>query len=94
MSDYGHFTYQRVAEEGEPESIAVYGWDHYPPGSVLAGQPRKTLQGYFDTIEQALLIYPDAWESHPAMEPRASVPRTPPADWSPLDAGESWDEDG
>ena len=38
----------------------VYGHDTYPPHSVLAGSPRRTWEGHFDTIEAARAAFPAA----------------------------------
>jgi hypothetical protein len=85
---FEYYTYQC-----DGHLIDAYGWGRYDENSVLAGQPRKMFIGTSSDLEEVLAAYPGIYENHPAMEVRASVPRHPPADWSPYDAGESWGED-
>lgn len=52
-------------ERGRGETYATDRWtvyEHgtYPRGSVLAGQSRRTWVDDFDTLEEAVIAYPDA----------------------------------
>ena len=74
-----------------PQPIAVYGIGTYERSSVLAGQTMRVFLDSFDSIEDARAAFPDADEG--GLPPRAEVPRNPPPDFDPLDAGEVWSED-
>lgn len=59
---------------------AVYGWDTYPEGSVLAGQSRKVFLDSFETMEAAQAAFPDAKWSNKWLEPQVSLNHLPSED--------------
>ena len=90
-NEFEYFTYE--VEHELDGYVNVYGWCRHEESSVLAGQPRKVFMATFSDVREALSNYPNAYDGHPAFEPCAQVPVCPPADWSPDDAGESWDDE-
>lgn len=50
--------------------ICVHAWGVYPQSSVLAGQPCKSFQDSFNSVEEALAQFPEAKSSHPMMQPQ------------------------
>ena len=66
-NDFEYFTYEEDHEYGD---YKVYGYGRYENSSVLAGQPRKVFMGAYNTIEDVLSNYPDAYDIHPAFESR------------------------
>lgn len=61
--------------------IDVLGWDTFPEGSVLEGQPRKTFLGNFESVEDAQKMYPEADSfSNAWSEPQVSLKHLPGED--------------
>jgi len=50
--------------------VLVHAWGIYPSHSVLAGQDVKQYVDSFDTVDQALSLYPEAEGSHPVLQPQ------------------------
>lgn len=75
------------------DEYGVYRYDTYPENSVLAGQERRTFIDSFPTLAEAQATYPDAewWAGSGYRD--IIIPRTPPAWFDPLAAGETWDDD-
>ena len=46
--------------EEKEDGFAVYSFDQYGPSSVLAGQTRKSFITWFEDLEKAQVVYPDA----------------------------------
>ena len=42
------------------DKYAVYSYDRYPRGSVLAGRTRRVFEDCFDTLEEAKAAFPTA----------------------------------
>jgi hypothetical protein len=80
----------------EPDgSVIVLEHFTYQESSVLAGQSGHRLSlpdCAFDSEEAARKAHPDIECTSSRLDPVASVPRCPPADFDPAYAGESWDE--
>ena len=57
--------------QGEHRSI-VYGYDYYPPSSVLAGQYRRNFIESFPSVEEAQAAYPNTEIGHTLMQPQNS----------------------
>ncbi len=51
------------------EEYGVYAYDTYPPGSVLAGQARRSFLDAFPTLEAAQAKYPQAKVNHSCYQP-------------------------
>jgi hypothetical protein len=73
MSKYQHYTLR----QGRYGGIDVLGWDQFPSGSILAGQPRKTFLSNFETAEEAQAQYPQAKWSHALLEPQVNLNHLP-----------------
>ena len=74
----------------------VYGHGEYEDSSVLHGQYRRVFLDSFTSLETDKAAYPWAEVQGgllPTSHIAGNVPSCPPADFDPLDAGESWDED-
>jgi len=81
-------TYEHAGE------FAVYAYDEYPDGSVLAGEERRRfVAGEFTSEAEAQAAYPDAVIEGGSGYREIPVPRTPPAWFNPDIAGERWDSD-
>ncbi len=81
-------------EEWERTKWALWGDGEYPESSVLAGQFRSLALEYFDSEAEARQDYPGVpMDGFVPMPSTAIVPICPPGDWSPMDAGESWEAD-
>jgi hypothetical protein len=61
-------------------SWVVFGWDEYPPHSVLAGQPRRNWLDSFETLELAQAKYPHAQPSNAYTDPQVSLSHLPGPD--------------
>ncbi len=86
----------RITEFNGATEWTVYGHGVYEESSVLAGQYRRVFLDDFATLEGAKAAYPWADVQGgllPTSHIVGNVPSVPPADFDPLDAGESWDED-
>lgn len=57
--------------------ICVHAWGVYPDHSVLAGQPCKSYQDSFESVEDALKEYPEAESSHPLIQPQNTFDHLP-----------------
>jgi len=68
-----HYTYE-ATEFGD---FAVYAWGTYERTSVLAGQPKKSFVGAFDTLEQVLENCPKAVARGTIIKPRVSLAHLP-----------------
>lgn len=75
------------------EGYVVYGYGTYEKGSVLAGRHKRVWLEAFDTIEEAKAAFPQAEVAEGSGYIPIEMPHTPPADFDPGYAGESWDED-
>ena len=83
----------QLLHKSEPGWWAV-GHGTYERYSVLEGQYCRCLLEAFDSLEEARAAYPEAEVlDHCTPLSTARVPDCPPADWSPLDAGEAWGEE-
>jgi len=79
-------------DDDEPGCWKLYKHDRYERGSVLEGQERRSLEGFFKTVEEAKaknpLIRIEVLEHTTRVE--HTMQDCPPRWFSPLDAGESW----
>jgi hypothetical protein len=76
------------------DEYGVYGYDEYPAGSVLEGQPRRRFLDSFDTLAEARAAYPGAsWSGEASGYVEREVPATPPAWFDPTAIGERWDSE-
>jgi len=79
-------------EQAEDGDWNLYKHDVYERGSVLEGQPRRSLRGFYKSPTDALnanpLIYIDVLDHSTKVEHQMS---DVPPDWfDPLNAGEEW----
>lgn len=83
-------------------AFVAYGHGEYPENSVLAGQSRRSFLMDGELLELRT-VFPQAevldYSTREYRDPNASLaelsglPRTPPSDFSELDAGERWNPD-
>ena len=66
-----------VVDEGQQGFVVKDIGSHYPESSVLAGQVRIKFIDAFDTLEQALSVYPGATPTHKLLMPTNSVAHLP-----------------
>jgi hypothetical protein len=81
--------------KGEMDGYSLIGHGEYTDSSMLAGQYAQAKLDFFATLEEAQAKYPNVPISEDAPlsgKFLTGVPTNPPSDWSPADAGESWDE--
>lgn len=74
--DLTRFDYCLIYPKGE-EGATLYGFDTYPPGSVLAGQTRKNFLHSFDRLDKAQELYPELELGSSWMEPQVSLNHLP-----------------
>ena len=94
MEGITHYTIEPVHD-----GVAIFGHGEYPRSSVLAGQARRVVIEYFDTIVEAeeysksegLQAEVMEWSTKNPFGP--TVPDIAPSDFDPADAGEVWHED-
>jgi hypothetical protein len=85
---------ERGAEYRHDGKFAVYSYDVYPEGSVLAGQERRRfVAGGFTSEAAAKAACPEAVVQGGSCYREIPVPHTPPAWFDPGIAGETWDND-
>lgn len=73
--------YWRYSYEQKPlNGWCAYGWNEYPRGSVLAGQPRKCFLESFESLEALLAKYPDANGGGRWADPEVSLSHLPGED--------------
>jgi hypothetical protein len=76
------------------DDYGVYGYDTYPPGTVLAGQTRRRSLGRYDSLDEAKKEWPHASVADGSGFFRAArVPAEPPDWFDPAAAGETWAEE-
>jgi len=68
----------------------VYQYDEYEESSLLAGQTRKSFIDSFDTIDEAVIEYPNAKVMEFEVFVSNYLPSVPPSWFDPMDAGEEW----
>jgi len=79
----------------ESDCVWLWGYGRWPERSVLSGQFKQARLDCFDTLEQAQAKYPnvkvrdDETVNFPSWMVN-SVSDTPPADFDPSYAGETW----
>ena len=89
-TEWEYLTIEPSRFDNTPD-ISVYGHGTYPQGSVLEGQARRTFLDSFSTVEEAKQKYPEAEVlNNTSYLPHQPLPSTPPHDFDPLDAGETW----
>jgi hypothetical protein len=85
---------ERGAEYEHDGEFAVYAYDEYPEGSVLAGQERRRFRdGGFTSEAAAKAAYPEATVEGGSGYREIVIPHTPPAWFDPSLAGETWGSD-
>ena len=103
LPSYEDRKWDRVTIEKDSGNWWVVGHGTYESSSILAGQYKRSLIHAFDTAEEAKVAYPKAEVIEGSTRPMRSgnesladlsgLPKCPPSDFDPADAGESWDED-
>ncbi len=76
------------------DGVQVAHWHTYPRDSVLAGQQQEVIDGFYASVEAALVAYPKAEVCLDSCRSthKPSVPLCPPSGFSYYDAGEHWSE--
>ena len=60
--------------------FVVHAFGEYGRSSVLSGQSMKRSIGHFDTMDEALAMYPEAGDGHDLTDPGNSVSHLPGED--------------
>lgn len=94
---------RKTIEKDEHGDWCVYEHGVYERRSMLHGQPRRCYLDEYKTVEEAKQAHPNAdvieGTSRPYQPPVQSLadlsglPKCPPSDFDPADAGEHWDDD-
>lgn len=90
------FDYYTVRPEWLGGGFVVHAFGVYGRSSVLAGQSMKRSIGHFDTMAEALAMYPEAESGHDLLDPGVSVAHLPGED-DPVAGGmypDDWDDKG
>lgn len=78
---------------GREDGVMAVEHGFYEESSVLAGQSRRQVLGFFDSVEEAKKEYPNAEVLGYQTRSGSYMSDIPPSDFDPADAGERWEED-
>jgi hypothetical protein len=99
MNDPREFDYYKIHKESGSSRCVVKGYGQHPKHSVCYPNTRVVFLDSFATEYDARKAYPmlpsdgTEWSSKFFDRELTRMPTSPPADFDPYYAGESWDEE-